>query len=385
MSTQRGVAANIPSTMSAAVLRADSPHLEILEIDTPTARRGEVLVKVAASGVCHTDLHVIKGEVPFPRPAVLGHEISGVVAAIGEGTDTTLVVGDRVVCGFIMPCADCEACRRGRDDLCANFFAQNRLRGTLYDGESRLKMPDGSFLAMYSMGGLAEYAVVPIAGVALLPDEMTLESAAILGCAGMTAYGAVFRKGQIETGMRIAIVGVGGIGSSLIPMAVAAGAEQIIAVDVAEEKLQNAVKLGATNTVNARDSDPVVAVRELTGNGADVVFEALGTPVTFTQSVAMLSDGGRMVAIGIAHAGATAPVEITPLVRRGYEIVGSFGARTRVDLPATVDLAVSGAYDSASLITRHYTLNQADDAYQDLAAGAITGRAIITLAPFPLQ
>src|SRR3546814_957219 len=149
---------NIPQTMRAAVLADDRPHLEMLDIATPSPRRGEVLVKVRACGVCHTDLHVIKGEVAFPRPAVMGHEISGTIVAIGEGTADVrgLSIGDAVVGAFIMPCGECEACGRGRDDLCANFFGQNRLRGTLYDGTSRLSMPDGSFLAMYSMGGLAE-------------------------------------------------------------------------------------------------------------------------------------------------------------------------------------------------------------------------------------
>src|SRR5690606_37828297 len=137
------------------------------------------------------------------------------------------------------------------DDLCANFFAHNRLNGTLYDGESRLSMPDGSFLAMYSMGGLAEYAVVPAAALTPAPASLDPHSSAILGCAGLTAYGATFRQGRVSDGDTVVIVGVGGIGSSLIPMAKAAGATRIIAVDIAEEKLQNARDLGATDTVNA--------------------------------------------------------------------------------------------------------------------------------------
>ncbi len=371
---------HVPTTMKAAILTGAEPALTTAEIDTPRPRRGEVLVKVTACGVCHTDLHVIKGEVGFPRPAVLGHEVSGTIVALGDGLeDSGLQRGQDVVSGFIMPCTECDACRRGRDDLCANFFAQNRLRGTLYDGESRLRMPDGSFLAMYSMGGLAEYAVIPASAVTPLPAGMDREHAAILGCAGLTSFGAVFRQGRVERGTRIAIIGTGGIGSSLIPMASAAGASQIIAIDIADEKLENARRLGATHTVNSRVDDAASVVRELSDGGVDVAFEALGNPATFAQAVSLLADGGRMVAIGIAPAGAEASIEITPLVRRGYEIVGSFGGRTRTDLPEVVALAASGKVDVDSLITRRYSLDEADTAYRDLDAGRITGRAIITM------
>ena len=369
---------SIPATMRAAVLHGDAPRLEVLEIATPTPRAGEALLEVIACGVCHTDLHVIKGEVGFPRPAVLGHEVSGRIVAIGDGTTDPggLWPGQVVAAGFIMPCERCDQCLRGRDDLCVEFFAQNRLRGTLYDGESRLAMPDGSFLAMYSMGGLAEYAVVPLSAFTPVPDGLDPVLACILGCSGLTSYGAVFRAGEVAPGDSVAIVGVGGIGSSLVPMARSAGATTIVAVDVAEEKLERARELGATHTVNARETDPVAAVREATG-GVRVAFEALGHPSTFAQAFGMLGDGGRMVAIGIAAGAAAAEVEITPLVRRGHHIVGSFGGRTRTDLPEVAALAAAGAFDVGSLVTRRFDLTAADAAYQALARGEITGRAVI--------
>ncbi len=368
----------IPATMRAAVLRDDAPRLEMLEIGTPTPRAGEALLEVIACGICHTDLHVIKGEVRFPRPAVLGHEVSGRIVSIGEGTADAggLRPGDVVAAGFIMPCESCDQCGRGRDDLCVEFFAQNRLRGTLYDGESRLAMPGGEFLAMYSMGGLAEYAVVPLSALTPVPDGLDPVLACILGCSGLTSYGAVFRAGEVAPGDSVAIVGVGGIGSSLIQMARAAGATTIVAVDIADEKLDRARELGATHTVNASDIDPVAAVREATG-GVRVAFEALGHAATFAQAVAMLDDGGRMVAIGIAAGAAAASVEITPLVRRGQHIVGSFGGRTRTDLPEVAALAAAGTFDVESLVTRKFQLSDADAAYQALARGEINGRAVI--------
>ncbi|WP_224786045.1 zinc-binding dehydrogenase [Microbacterium caowuchunii] len=371
----------IPHRMRAAVLRGEQPRLEITEIDVPVPRAGEALVRVIACGVCHTDLHVMKGEVAFPRPAVLGHEISGEIVALGEGTAAPEGVGpgDVVVAGFIMPCTECAACRRGRDDLCAPFFAQNRLRGTLYDGESRLRMPDGSFLAMYSMGGLAEYCVVPVSALVPLPAGVDPVAGCILGCAGLTSYGAVVRAGRVERGTTVAVVGVGGVGSGIVQMARAAGADRIVAVDIAQDKLDAARRLGATDVVDASSEDPVTAVRTLIDGGADVVFEALGRPQTFAQAARMLADGGRMVAVGIAPGGATAEVEITPLVRRGYSITGSFGGRTRADLPAVVELAAQGAFDAAEVITRHVSLADVDGAYRALARGEITGRAVVVM------
>lgn len=379
--THPELSAVLPRAMRAAVLTGDQPRLEILSVPVPRPRSGEALVRLISCGVCHTDLHVLKSEVAFPRPAVLGHEISGTVVSFGEGTEDCfgIAVGDAVAGAFIMPCGRCPACDAGRDDMCANFFGQNRLKGTLYDGQSRLTMPDGSFLAMYSMAGLAEYCVVPLTALAVLPSTIDPVTACVLGCAGLTAYGAAFRAGQIEAGDTVAIVGVGGIGSSLIQIVRAAGAKMIIAVDIAEDKLSRAIELGATHAVNSHLGDPVAQVRAMSGAGVDIAFEALGRPTTFTQASQMLADGGRMVAIGIAAGRATAEIEITPLVRRGYTITGSFGGRTRSDLPALIRMQLDGGFDPGQLITRQFTLDEADVAYQALERGEITGRAIIVM------
>ncbi|WNI14252.1 zinc-binding dehydrogenase [Actinacidiphila sp. ITFR-21] len=370
----------LPSEMKAAVLVGDAPELEIQHIPVPRPRAGEALVKIRSCGVCHTDLHVIKGEVGFPRPAVLGHEISGSVVALGAPADRPggLAVGDDVVGAFIMPCTTCASCLRGRDDLCENFFAQNRLHGTLYDGESRLSTADGSFLAMYSMGGLAEFAVVPLSGLAGLQPGIEPVTAAVLGCAAFTAYGAVHRAGRVRSGESVAVVAVGGVGSGVVQLARAAGADPVIAVDIDEDKLAAARLMGATHVVNSRTTDARAAIQEICG-GVDVAFEALGHPATFSQAVGLLGDGGRMVAIGIAAGQAKAEIEITPLVRRGYTVTGSFGARTREDLPAVVEAAAHGGFDAAGLVTRRFPLDDANEAYQALARGEITGRAVVVM------
>ncbi|MBI3325364.1 MAG: alcohol dehydrogenase catalytic domain-containing protein [Nitrospinae bacterium] len=200
--------------MKAAVLSKIRGHLAIEELPTPQPKAGEVLLNVAACGVCHTDLHVIKGEVNFPLPCVLGHEISGMVAEVAPDVKA-IRPGDTVVCSFIMPCGTCDYCVRGRDDLCATFFAMNRLKGTLYDGESRLRRPDGSMLAMYSMGGLAEYAVVPATDVFPAPVGVPLTDACILGCAVMTGYGALKNQAKVQPNEAVAVVGTGGVGSNV--------------------------------------------------------------------------------------------------------------------------------------------------------------------------
>jgi S-(hydroxymethyl)glutathione dehydrogenase/alcohol dehydrogenase len=329
--------------------------------------------------VCHTDLHLLKGEVPFPAPAILGHEVSGIVVGLGEGLEGGGVeVGDPVVGAFIMPCGSCRQCRRGRDDLCPVFFEQNRVHGNLLDGTSRLRRADGERISMYSMSGLAEYAIVPVSALAVLPPEVPLEEAAILGCAVFTAYGAA-SKGGLTRDDSVVVVAVGGVGSSIIQVAAGLGASPIIAVDVDDDKLEAARALGADVVINSTREDALAAIRAAVPGGVDVSFEALGRPETFELAHAALAEGGRMVAVGIAAGAATAAVPITTLVRRGQSIVGSFGARTREELPKVVELAADGGVDLRRLVTRRFPLEEAQEAFTALAEGRISGRAIITM------
>lgn len=365
--------------MRAVVLPDVHAPLRVEEIPTPRPKAGEVLVRVAACGVCHTDLHVMKGEVKFPLPAVLGHEISGTVAALGPGV-TSLTEGMRAVSSFIMPCGTCTYCTQGRDDLCSTFFELNRLRGQLYDGTSRLARTDGTPLAMYSMGGLAEYAVVPATDVFPLPDGLPLQEACILGCAIFTAYGAVRHQADLRAGETVAVVATGGVGSNIIQVARVFGASQIVAVDVRQEKLEAALALGATHAVDASREDVGPAISRLTeGRGVDVAFEALGRPETILHAFGAVRDGGRVVVVGIAPGNTTVPLEITRLVRRGVRVIGSYGARVRSDMPLLTRLAGSGAIAPGRTVTRRYSLAQAPAAYEALDRGEIVGRAIVVM------
>lgn len=366
--------------MRAAVCSGVGTGLSIEELQDPHPRAGEVLVQVTTCGVCHTDLHVMKGEVVFPLPGVLGHEISGTVVEVGTQV-SGIDVGQRVVSSFIMPCGHCRRCVRGEEDLCETFFAMNRLHGTLYDGETRLHRLDGEPISMYSMGGLAERCVVPATDVFSVPDELDLREVATLGCSALTAYGAVRNVADLRPGSTVAVVAAGGVGLSIVQMASLFGASQIVAVDVADDKLEMARSLGATTVVNSRRDDPATAVAEVTGGrGVDVAFEALGSAATFNTAVGIVGDHGAVVVVGIAAAGAVGEIDLTRLPRRKLRILGSYGGRPRTDMPELLELVRRGLLTPARAITRRYGLERAGEAYDALGRGEIVGRAVVDVA-----
>jgi succinate semialdehyde reductase (NADPH) len=369
----------VTEMMRAVVLPAARAPMVLEEIPMPHPSAGEVMMKVAACGVCHTDLHVINGDIPFPTPCVMGHETSGTIVEVGAGVEG-LAVGDRVASAFIMPCGVCRFCVQGRDDLCEKFFAMNRGRGVLYDGTTRLHRADGSPLSMYSMAGLAEYSVVPASDAFVLPDSVDHTEAAIVGCSLFTAFGAVRHGADLRTRETVAVYGVGGIGLNVVQVAKAFGASTIIAVDLADDKLAAATALGATHTVNGAGTDAPAAIRDLTGGeGVDVALEAVGHPRSFSQAVMSVRDGGRMVAIGLTAVDTKAEIGITHIVRRGITIRGSYGARTRTDMPALLSMVGRGEVRLDSVITRRVPLEGAAAAYDALERGEIVGRAVVIM------
>ncbi|XP_008803674.2 alcohol dehydrogenase [Phoenix dactylifera] len=374
-----------PSFMRGTVFWEPNRPLTIEEFHMPRPKAGELLIKTKACGVCHSDLHVMKGELPFSSPCVVGHEITGEVVDHGAYTDTRVIkrfpIGSHVVGAFIMPCGNCFFCVKGQEDLCEAFFAYNRAKGTLYDGETRLFLrSSGKPVYMYSMGGLAEYCVVPANALAVLPNSLPYTESAILGCAVFTAYGAMRHAAEMRAGDSIAVIGVGGVGSSCLQIAKAFGAAEIIAVDVVDEKLQSARMLGATHTINALKEDAVDKIKEITGGmGVDVAVEALGKPLTFVQCTKSVRDGGKAVMIGLAPTNAMGEVDITRLVRRQVKIIGSYGARARQDLPQLVKLAETGIFNLQNTVSRKCKFEEANSAYEDLDRGKIVGRAVVEI------
>lgn len=280
-----------------------------------------------------------------------------------------------------MPCGSCFHCSKGHDDLCEDFFAFNRAQGTLYDGKTRLFLHgSGEPVYMYSMGGMAEYCVVPTNALAVLPGSLPYSESAILGCAVFTAYGAMTHAAEVRAGDSIAVIGVGGVGSSCLQIAKAFGASDIIAVDVSDEKLEKAKNFGATHTVNAIKEDAIEKIKTITGGmGVDIAVEALGKPQTFLQCVQSVRDGGKAVMIGLAKSGAVGEVDINRLVRRKIKVIGSYGARARQDLPKLVKLAESGIFNLTSAVSRKYTFEEAAKAFQDLDQGKIISRAVVEI------
>jgi len=233
---------------------------------------------------------------------------------------------------------------------------------------------------MYSMSGLAEYCVAPETAVFPLPPNAPLHESAILGCAVPTAYSAVRHQGDVRPGSTVAVIGVGGVGSNIIQIAHAFGAAEVIAVDIREDKLAAARRLGATQGVDATTGDPAAQIRELTGGrGVDIAFEALGRPDTVLTAFDCVREGGRVVVVGLAPTSVAAPIEITRMVRRSVSVIGSFGARMRSDVPDLLQLVERGQVGVKELVSRRFKLDEAGQAYEALNRGEITGRAIVVM------
>src|ERR1044071_1056219 len=341
----------------AAVLHAvDKPYsLETVDLDPP--KRGEVLVKVGAAGVCRSDLHFQKGEATIALPAVLGHEGAGTVERVGE--DVTLVKpGDRVILSFVPNCGHCHSCESGHPHLCDEHA---RTSGKLYDNTSRLHTLSGQDAAhMGKVACFAEYAVVPEAGCVPAPAALDFPQLALIGCSVTTGVGAAVFNARVQPGDSVAVIGwgCGGVGLNVIQGARLAGATTIVAVDVKPSALLFAKKLGATHVVNARTEAAVTRVQAITGGGVHYAFEAYGGGATTKMAVDMLRKRGTAVIVGISPAGETMAVEPVVLTRGEKTIRGCYygTAHPRQDMPRIVDWYTRGLIDVDSLVTRRYPL-----------------------------
>jgi S-(hydroxymethyl)glutathione dehydrogenase/alcohol dehydrogenase len=290
-------------TVRAAVLREYGEPLSVERLRLAPPGPGEVLVRIAACGICHTDLHVASGDLPLPLPMVLGHEAAGVVEAAGPGV-RGLSPGDRVVVGWMPSCGSCFWCSAGRPDLCQEA-GRAAARGTLPGGGWRWSDASGPVHQISSAGTMAEAAVVPAASVVPVPADVSLPAAALLGCGVLTGTGAVWRVARVDRGESVAVFGSGGVGLHVVQGARIAGAGPIIALDPLPQRRAWARRLGATHEVDPTERDPVDAVLELTGGrGADCAFEVVGTTATIAQAFNSIRRGGRAVVVGVAPPGA---------------------------------------------------------------------------------
>lgn len=359
--------------MKAAVLRAYDAPLEIEEIAIAKPRGKEVLVRVVASGLCHSDLSVINGTLPAPLPIVLGHEVAGVVEQVGEDVHRVRP-GDHVIVCLTFHCGECAQCAGGRSNICSN-------PGSARDaGEPPRLSAGGAALGQFtSIAGFAEQVLVPESGCVAIRRDMPFDLACLIGCGVTTGFGAAVRTAQVQPGETVAVVGCGGVGLSAINGAAIAGAGRIIAVDRLAGKLELARQFGATDVVDASAGDVAEQVLQLTGGrGVDHALECVGRTDTMEAAFAMVGRGGALTIVGVAPPSAMMALAPYQLISQERRVQGSRmgGVRTEIDIPRYVDLAMQGRLKLDALLSQHLTLGEINKGFADMETGEV-GRSVI--------
>jgi S-(hydroxymethyl)glutathione dehydrogenase / alcohol dehydrogenase len=359
--------------MKAAVLfeRGQPLQIEELNVDTPGPR--EVLIRVAATGVCHSDLHMADGSFPAPIPAVLGHETAGVVEAIGDEV-RGVKVGDHVVTCVSGFCGHCQDCVTGHLSIC-QVKEIDRPRG------ATPRMTNAAGKRVHQVGGLsgfAEMMLVHERSCVAIRRDMPLDLASVIGCAVTTGYGAVVHTARIEAGSTVAVIGCGGVGLMIVNAALIAGASQIIAIDRVPKKLALAQTMGATDIIDGSTGDVVEMVRELTGGGVHYSFEAIGLKPTVEQAFQMLRQGGTCTVVGVAPIGTTFDIGAMDLLME-RKLQGSFMGSNHfpIDMPRLVDLYMQGRLKLDTLVSTRIPLTGINDALAELKTGTLA-RSVVT-------
>ena len=348
---------------------AQSRPLEVAELDLAPPGRGEVLVRVRAAGLCHSDLSVIDGSRPRPVPMALGHEAAGTVEAVGEGA-SDLAVGDHVVLVFVPSCGRCGPCAAGRPALCEPGAKANGA-GTLLSGERRLSLRGEPVNHHLGVSAFATHAVVSRESCVKIDPDLPFELAALFGCAVLTGVGAVVNTARVSPGASVAVVGLGGVGLSAVLGAKLAGARQIVAVDLSDEKLAFARALGATDTVNAGAPDAVQAVRGLTGGGAEIAFDMAGAVPALELAYAITARGGTTVTAGLPHPDKRLTLAPVTLVAEERTLKGSYigSAAPLRDVPRYIALFNAGKLPVDALLTHRLKLEEINEGFDRLREG----------------
>ncbi len=341
--------------------------VEPIEVDSP--RRDEVMIKLGACGVCHSDLSAVNGTIGMPLPLILGHEGAGTVVEVGEGVNE-LKVGDTVISSFVNMCGKCRYCVTGRPHLCevgAKAFA------ALPDGSLRTRDASGAPLNIFSACGvMAEYATLHVNNVVKIASGMPLPQAALISCGVMTGVGAVFNTAKVEPGSSVLVIGAGGVGLNVIQGSAIAGAGIIVAVDMAEHKLELAKQFGATHALNAgKEENLVKAVKKLSGGGVDYAFECIGIGKMVEQAFRALRKGGTALVVGVARGDDSTTLKTASITFEEKTLTGSYygSARPREDFPRLIALYQAKKLKLDELITRTYRIDGAAQAFADLQAG----------------
>jgi len=352
----------------AVICREINQPVVVEEIIVEAPRRGEVMIKLAACGVCHSDLSATNGTIPFPPPVILGHEGAGRIVAVGEGV-TSFKVGDHVVSSFVSMCGKCRYCQTGRPQLCDQA---GKAMFTLPDGTVRTRDTSGNALNVFSgCGVMAEYATLHTDNVVKIDQQVPLDKAALIGCGVMTGVGAAVNTAKVEPGSVTVVFGCGGVGLNAIQGCAIAGARMIVAVDTSDAKLEMAKQFGATHVVNGKTEENVVkTILKLTG-GADYAFECVGLGDIAAQAYGVLGKGGTAVVVGVANQKDTTTVKTASLTFGEKTLTGSYfgSARPAEDFPRLIGLYRAQRLKLDELISRTYTVDEAPQAFADLNAG----------------
>jgi alcohol dehydrogenase len=364
--------------MGASAPYATSTPLAIEEVELDPPGPGEVLVRIKAAGLCHSDLSVINGDRPRPMPMALGHEAAGIVEEVGPGVGD-LVRGDHVVCVFVPSCGHCEPCAEGRPALCEPGAAANAA-GTLLSGARRLRRPDGTILHHHlGVSGFAEHATVSRRSLVKIDPELPLEEAALFGCAVLTGVGAVVNTGRVAAGAAVAVVGLGGVGLAALLGAIAAGAREVVAIDLAEGKLAFAAELGATATCNARDPDCAAQVKAAVPGGVEFAFELAGSVRALELAYQITRRCGTTITAGLPPPTATMPLPAVNLVAEERTLKGSYigTAVPSRDIPRFIQLYRRGRLPVDRLMSGTLRLEQINEGFDRLHAGTAI-RQVVT-------
>jgi Zn-dependent alcohol dehydrogenase len=349
--------------MKAAVFYGIDRPVAIEDVEIKDPGPGEVRVALRAAGLCHSDLSVIDGTIPYPTPVVLGHEGAGLIDAVGPGV-SAVREGDTVIVSTLSHCGRCPACEVGKPTQCRNAPSPKDARPYSLRGRPAFQFANAS--------AFAESTVVREQGAIPIDARVPFDRACLIGCGIMTGFGAVVNRARVETGASMAVFGVGGIGLNCVQGGVLAGAAKIIAIDVVPQKLEWARRFGATHVIDSSKDDAVAAVKALTDGGADYSFEAVGSIAVIKQALEALGPGGTLTIVGVPKMGSSFDFVVHALYQNKAILGCRYGtARPRVDFPMLAELYLSGRLKIDELITQHYTLDEFDRALADLRGGQL--------------
>ncbi|MCZ6545189.1 MAG: Zn-dependent alcohol dehydrogenase [Chloroflexi bacterium] len=358
--------------MKAAILHGANEPLTVEEIDVIDPRPTEVLVRTSVSGVCHSDLHFVDGSWKIPMPVVLGHEAAGVVEKVGESV-SYVQPGDHVIMSFRPFCGSCTYCLSGRPNLC-NDAAQAAMSA------GRLSWDGKSVTQFASVASFSEYMLTTESGVLKIPEDFPMAEAALIGCGVMTGVGAALYTARVPGGAVTVVIGCGGVGLNVIQGLRVAGASRIIAVDVLDNKLEMATNFGATDTINANETDPVQAVKDLTGDGIEYAFEAIGNVNAARQAFDMVQAGGTAVIVGMMPMGSEISVPGPAFLQEKKMIGCMYGStRFREHMPKLIDLYRQGKLDLSGLVTKRFPLDQVNEAFTAMQNGEVA-RSVLEIS-----